>query len=82
VFQLIFTPEAKADVKNAADYYDSKLHGLGRKFKNELQQKLTSLKQNPLTHSVRYDNVRLAVISRFPYSVHYTIAKKQIMIHA
>jgi len=82
VFQLIFTPEAKADVKNAASYYDSQLHGLGKRFKNEVERQLALLKQNPHTRTVRYDGVRIAVINKFPYSIHYTIYGNQVIIHA
>ena len=82
MFQLIFTPEAQVDVKSTASYYDSKLQGLGKKFKNEVKRQLTLLKQNPNTRSVRYENVRLAVIDKFPYSIHYTIHKKHVIVHA
>jgi len=82
MFQLIFTPEAKVDVKNAAVYYNDQLQGLGKRFKNEVKRQLALLKQNPFTRSVRYDNVSLAVIDKFPYSIHYTIDDKQVIIHA
>ena len=82
MFQLIFTPEARVDVKTAAVYYDGKLHGLGKRFKQEVKRQLISLKENPYTRSVRYDGVRLAVINKFPYSIHYTISNNQVIIHA
>ena len=71
MFQLIFTPEAKTDVKNAASYYDGELKGLGKRFKNEVKRQIALIKINPQTRSVRYDDVRLAVIEKFPYSIHY-----------
>lgn len=82
MFQLIFTVEAKNDVKTAASYYDAKLKGLGKRFKTEVKRQLTLLKQNPYTRSTRYDYVRLAVIDKFPYSIHYTIDNMKITVHA
>jgi hypothetical protein len=37
MFQLIFTAEAKTDVKSAVDFYESKLYGLGKRFKNAVK---------------------------------------------
>lgn len=82
MYQLIFTPEAKADVAVAVNYYSGKVPGLGKKFKNEVKRQLILLKQNPYTRSVRYENVRLAVINKFPYSIHYTIDHHRLIIHA
>ena len=48
-FKLVFTEEAKEDVKSASDYYDMQLKGLGRRFKNEVRLQLKLLKQNPFT---------------------------------
>ena len=82
MFQLIFTPEARTDVQSAASYYNGKLNGLGKRFKTEVKRQLTLLKQNPHTRSARYDSVRLAVVDKFPYSIHYTIHETHIIIHA
>jgi plasmid stabilization system protein ParE len=80
VFQLIFTREAQADVMDAARYYDGKLKGLGQRFKKEVMNQLASLKQNPHTRTVRYDAIRLAVIKKFPYSIHYSIFENRLVI--
>jgi hypothetical protein len=82
LYKLIFTPEARGDVKEPAEYYDSQLNGLGKRFKKEVQNQLLLLKQNPFTRSVRYNDVRFALIDKFPYSIHYTIDNKKILIHA
>jgi plasmid stabilization system protein ParE len=82
VYQLIFTPEAQTDSINAVGYYESKLPGLGKRFKQEIKRQLAALKLNPHTRSVRYENVRLAVIEKFPYSIHYSILDQQVIVHA
>ncbi len=81
-YRLIFTPEAREDVLSAALYYDDQLPGLGKIFRGEVKRQLLLLKQNPYTRSVRYDNVRFAVTRKFPYSIHYTINERLVIIAA
>ena len=81
-YKLVFTQEAIVDVELATDYYDDILHGLGRRFKKEVKHKLNLLKQNPFICSIRYSSVRLAIIPRFPYSIHYSINDDKIIVHS
>ena len=41
---------------------------------------LLLFKQNPFTRSFRYDNVRFAVVKKFPYAAHYTIDEENHII--
>ena len=81
MFQLKFTDAAKDGVQDAAEYYNGQLKGLGKRFKNDVKAELDRLKQNPFTHSVRYGEVRLAALNKFPYSIHYTIQDHDIIIY-
>lgn len=81
-FTLVFTPESKIDVTEAAEYYDSQLHGLGKRFKAKVRAQLLLLKENPHTRSVRYADVRFALLEKFPYAIHFTINGDKVMIHA
>jgi plasmid stabilization system protein ParE len=81
-YRLIFLPEAKQDVTDAANYYNNQLPGLGKLFKNEIKRQLLLLKQNPFTRSIRYDEVRFAVTNKFPYSIHYVINNNTVFIKA
>jgi len=82
VYQLKFAPDTWDDVKNATEYYNRQQSGLGAKFRKEVSIQISAIKHNPYTRSVRYDNVRLAVIEKFPYSIHYTINDKIVVVHA
>jgi plasmid stabilization system protein ParE len=83
-FRLSFTPAATAHIIQIAAWYSEQSKGLGIRFKNNLKTELTSIKKNPFTRSFRYDNVRFAVVKKFPYAAHYTIDEDQdvIVIHA
>ncbi len=66
MYQLTFAPETWDDVKNASEYYNKQQPGLGKNFRQELKPQFLALKHNPYTRSVRYDNVRFAVLEKFP----------------
>jgi len=75
---------AKKDIKEAADWYNSKQPGLGKRFTHQLRAMLNIVKQHPYIIAVRYDNVRTCVLDVFPYMVHYVIddPNKSIVISA
>ena len=81
-YNLIFTPEAREDVKSAERYYNDQLPDLGKRFKNDVKLQLLLLKQNPFTRAIRYDNVRFALLDHFLYSIHYTLDESEIFVYA
>ncbi|MBK8141486.1 MAG: type II toxin-antitoxin system RelE/ParE family toxin [Chitinophagaceae bacterium] len=83
-FKLFLTPAATAHIIQIAAWYNEQQKGLGTRFKNSLKTELAAIKKNPFSRSFRYDNVRFAVVKKFPYAVHYTIDedKDMIVIHA
>jgi plasmid stabilization system protein ParE len=84
VYKLRYAPEALEELKEVVDYYNNKSNGLGTRFKNNLLVELKAIKARPLSRSFRYDDVRLAVVDKFPYAAHYTVdqAAKIIKIQA
>jgi hypothetical protein len=39
----------------------------------EALEEIKAVKARPLSRSFRYDDVRFAVVDRFPYAAHYTV---------
>jgi plasmid stabilization system protein ParE len=83
-YALVFTPESLQEIKEVALWYNQQQTGLGSRFKASLRKELDKIKQNPFTRSLRYDDVRFAVLDSFPYAAHYTIdeSTRAITIHA
>ncbi len=79
-YQLGITPRALNDVQNAIDYYNSKQKGLGKKFYEDFKRQVSSIKKNPFTRAVRYDDIRFGVFDKFPYAMHYDIEGETIII--
>ena len=50
-------PMAKKDISEAASWYNSKEKGLGKRFIQEVRNKVLRIRQNPKISSIRYDAV-------------------------
>jgi|SRR5665213_1154369 len=72
-FTVKYVPEALEEIKQAVDYYNKLSDGLGNRFKQNILEAIKTTKLNPTYNSFRYDDVRFAVVKKFPYAVHYTI---------
>ena len=65
-YTLQFDAKFKIDLENAITDYEIKSKKVSMQFKQGVRKQLLNLKKSPLTRSVRYDDVRLARIERFP----------------
>lgn len=72
-YKILFSPSALIDVKEAALWYNSQQQGLGKRFKEDIKQVITSIILNPFFASIKYENVRTASCKHFPYSIHFEI---------
>lgn len=81
-YKVFISPRAISDIQNAINYYNSKQDKLGNKFYNDLKKQIASLVNLPFSRAIRYDDVRFAVINKFPYAIHYSIEDGSVHVHA
>lgn len=83
-FKVAYSPESLQEIKRIIDWYNASSKDLGSRFKKNLIAEVAAIKQNPFTRSFRDDEVRFAVVKKFPYAAHYTIdeANRLIKIQA
>jgi len=62
------------------DWYEDRRHGLGHEFLGEVKSVLKKIAENPLRHAVIYQNVRRALVRRFPYKVFYYVEAEQVEV--
>jgi hypothetical protein len=62
-------PEAKAEFDAAADWYEQQRTGLGVDFVTRVRAVLNRVAGNPQMHAAVYQDLRKAVVARFPYVV-------------
>lgn len=82
MYQTVFLPAAKQDIREAANWYNEKQNGLGKRFTQSVKDKLEFIKSNPLASINRYKYVRTAILDVFPFMVHYYVdpTKNQIVV--
>ncbi|MEP7376788.1 MAG: type II toxin-antitoxin system RelE/ParE family toxin [Chitinophagaceae bacterium] len=79
-FKVAYSPESLQEIKRIIHWYNEISPGLGDRFRKNLLTEIAALKQNPFTRSFRYNEVRFAVVKKFPYAAHYTIEEKNRLI--
>ncbi len=77
-----FHSDRRKELMEAQDWYEREAAGLGRRFReaiNALTQRMTA---NPLQFPVVYENVRRALLRRFPYSLFFIIDDDTLFVIA
>jgi len=81
-YKLIVRPLAEEDLKEAMEWYNLQLDGLGNKFIQYVDKKLNEIALNPLQYQVRHKRVRTSLLEKFPYNIHFTISDTTITVHS
>ena len=84
MYKTIILPLAKQDIKKAAQWYEHKQNGLGKRFVKEVRNKVDYIKRKPKTSAIRYQDTRCVVLDIFPFMIHFNVdeAKKLVTISA
>lgn len=80
--KLIYAPEAKVEIREAAEYYEGCKEGLGQAFLKAVESTIHELSQNPLRWRKISGQFRRFLLKRFPYGVIYSITEDEIFIAA
>ncbi len=75
-------PEAQTDIREAARWYEDRESGLGLRFLREIRTSLQHINNNPLMFPIIEDDVRRALLHKFPYSVYFVNELEAIAIIA
>lgn len=65
------TREARLDLRRAYDYYENEKAGLGRRFMHHFVDVVSAIRQRPNSFPVVHNNVRRAIVYRFPYGAFF-----------
>lgn len=81
-YALVFRPEARDELDEAYNWYESQQSGLGDNFLEKVDEALERICQMPESYPVVYRDVRRAVIQGFPYIVYYRIVSSRAIVTA
>ncbi len=77
-----FHQSAELELKEAAQYYESEVPGLGKAFVDEVEHALEQISLHPKAAPVILKVVHRALIRRFPYSIMYSVVADTIRVLA
>ena len=77
-----FIDEAEQEFTEAVLWYESKAHGLGKKFRNEVMKFVNLIAEKPYLWKERNGGYRRVNCSIFPYFIAYLIEEQHIVILA
>lgn len=81
-YPVLILKRAQDDLRDARKYYNKQQKGLGIRFLKEAKAKIKTLQDNPLGYQLRYQTVRMAHLSVFPFSIHFELLNDTIIILA
>lgn len=80
--RLYLLPGARADVRDAAHWYEAQRSGLGIRLLHELDQLCGRIANAPLQFPEIEAGVRRGLLRRFPYAVYFVVAAERIDVVA
>ena len=81
-YRLVVRRQAKADIRDAARWYERQRIGLGRAFVEQIDALLDRIRLNPMQYQVVHREIRRAIPRRFPYGVFYRIEGSEVLVFA
>jgi plasmid stabilization system protein ParE len=75
-------PEARDEFDAAVDWYEQQRAGLGAAFLDRVREVFARIAANPQLHATVYQDVRKAVVQKFPYVVLYKEEAGEVVVTA
>jgi hypothetical protein len=70
-YNVIVRPEAAREIQEAFDWYEGRSEGLGLEFLRVADACLSGVQRNPTVYQVVHEQVRRALLRKFPYALFY-----------
>lgn len=77
-----YSPQARRELVEAADYYEGERPGLGSAFLDAVDEALEQLARHPESAPLVRGRIRRKPLRRFPYSLLYSIRRDEVRILA
>jgi plasmid stabilization system protein ParE len=78
--RVIYHPDAATELLEAAQFYESKLPGLGSEFLDEIDRAVSVIAGAPERSAVVRGNIRRFPVRRFPYGIYYRVLPDVVRI--
>ena len=75
---VIFRRAVGRDLAGGYRWYEERRRGLGEQFLSAVETTFDQIEQFPELFAIRYSQVRMAPVPRFPYAVFYRIDPRRV----
>jgi len=82
ISEIIVRPKTELDLKDAFNWYEEQKLGLGNKLIDAIDNCISSISNNPESFPFVHNNIRRALIKKFPFGIFYVSEKSKIIILA
>jgi hypothetical protein len=79
---LRYHPKATAEAFRSAEFYETRLAGLGAEFLDELDRTVMQVEHDPERQAADKSGIRSVRLTRFPFRIHYVVDPDRIRILA
>jgi plasmid stabilization system protein ParE len=80
--RLFVRSAARADLTDAVAWYEGRRSGLGDEFLSAVAACFASVEASPGQYRIAIDDIRMALVNRFPYVVYFVELPHEISILA
>ena len=81
-FRLRVKPRVYSDIQEAYQWYEEQSVGLGAAFIKAVDDSLDRIAEHPESYPAVMENVRRAVLHRFPYGIFYFVEGDTVVVLA
>ncbi|WP_249013126.1 type II toxin-antitoxin system RelE/ParE family toxin [Marinobacter sp. M3C] len=82
IYDVRLRDEAESDLREAAEWYQLQMSGLGGEFLDSVSASFDNLGSNPLLYPVFYKDIRRVLLKRFPFGVYFRIEAQTVQVIA
>lgn len=82
VREIIFACQAEEEIAEAYFWYEEREPGLGDRFFQALKRSVKAVALQPEIHPLRFDQVRRALVQKFPYAIYFEHDEEFIYVHS
>ncbi|MBW8362649.1 MAG: type II toxin-antitoxin system RelE/ParE family toxin [Kaistella sp.] len=80
--KIKFAPEAEVEFRESVKFYETRQKGLGKRFADATKRSLYIIAENPLAAEVKYLEIRVATVKKFPFTIHYSVEEEFVLVVA
>jgi len=81
-YTVVFRPQAEEEARAPQRLYEEQQPGLGARFAGAIGEAIQRIVSNPSAFPVVHDEIRRAVVRRFPFGIYFRIHAEDLVVLA